>query len=548
MGPLDPSTLDERDLRKTAAAVALNKALPHPRKQLLVDISYLVERDTRTGVQRVVYKVLNELLRRNPSDFLVEPVYFDSARLMRYARQFCWKLLGLSTACPPDDLVESQAGDIFLGLDLAPDFVSRNGDKFVWLRNRGVQVHFVVYDLLPVLRPECFDPEVGRVFEQWAKIIAEVADGALCISRSVADELTQWLDASEVVRYRPFRIGYFHLGADMEAATTADRHGGPIPSTRGDQAPLQLLMVSTIEPRKGHAQTLDAFELLWSEGSDARLVIVGKAGWLVDRLIERIRTHPEFGHKLIWIDHADDAELIDLYRTSSGLLVASEGEGFGLPLIEAAYYGLPVICRDIPIFREVAGEHASYFDGYGGQSLAEALRAWMSRWAAGTLPDVGGMPTLTWQESTRQLLDTMFSARPYASWSPGRTLWFPAFDRRLQSEVGELYRGAIHSCGQEGLLARASGIRIPRGQYRIRVLGRLEGGAEACRFELWAGGSRELLKKERLQPSATLLLETVLELNHDARDVEFAVWVGPSARVDFIGVELHPGELDKPSP
>ena len=547
MAALDVDALDERDLRKTAAAVALNKAMPRLRKQLLVDVSYLVERDTRTGVQRVVYKVLNELLRHDSTGYLVEPVYFDPSGLMRYARQFCWKLLGLSRACPPDDVVEPAAGDLFLGLDLAPDFVSRNGDRFTWLRNRGVRIHFVVYDLLPVLRPECFDSEVGKVFEHWARVVADVADGVLCISRSVADEFRNWLDASEAVRHRPLRIGYFHLGADLESASAEGQHTEARRRIAEGKKPLQFLMVSTVEPRKGHAQTLDAFELLWSEGSEARLVIVGKAGWMVNQLIERIKKHAEFGQRLIWIDHADDAQLIDLYRSSACLLVPSEGEGFGLPLIEAARYGLPLICRDIPVFREVAGEHAIYFDGYEAASLADALRAWVVRWAAGTLPDAGSMPTLTWHESTQQLLGAMLSGEPYASWSPGGSICLPAFDRRLYSEVGDLLRGAIHSRGKVGQLVRGAGIRVPRGHYRIRVFGQLEGDASGCWFELWAGSSRELLKAERLQSAATLLLETTLELGHDAGDVEFAIRVSRSARVDFRGLDFHLRELGEAS-
>lgn len=51
-------------------------------------------------------------------------------------------------------------------------------------------------------------------------------------------------------------------------------------------------MVSTVEPRKGHAQTLSAFESLWEQGQDINLVIVGKRGWLVDELVARLETIP----------------------------------------------------------------------------------------------------------------------------------------------------------------------------------------------------------------------------------------------------------------
>jgi glycosyltransferase involved in cell wall biosynthesis len=59
-------------------------------------------------------------------------------------------------------------------------------------------------------------------------------------------------------------------------------------------------MVGTVEPRKGYAQTIDAFELLWSKGEEVNLVIVGKAGWHVEELVERLRDHPLRGKRLFW--------------------------------------------------------------------------------------------------------------------------------------------------------------------------------------------------------------------------------------------------------
>ena len=50
-----------------------------------------------------------------------------------------------------------------------------------------------------------------------------------------------------------------------------------------------------------------------------------------------------------------------LYRAARLVLLPSEAEGFGLPLIEALACGAPVAASDLPVFREVAGDAASYF-------------------------------------------------------------------------------------------------------------------------------------------------------------------------------------------
>ena len=59
------------------------------------------------------------------------------------------------------------------------------------LRDRGVRVDFVVYDMLPVLHPEWFPPEVPAPHREWLRSVAAIADGLVCISDTVADELPQ---------------------------------------------------------------------------------------------------------------------------------------------------------------------------------------------------------------------------------------------------------------------------------------------------------------------------------------------------------------------
>ena len=84
-------------------------------------------------------------------------------------------------------------------------------------------------------------------------------------------------------------------------------------------------------------------------------------------------------------------------------MAASEGEGFGLPLIEAAQRGLSIIARDIPVFREVAGGHAHFFSGYGDAPIAQAVREWLPLRAKGAETRSDRMPWLTWTQSAAQL-------------------------------------------------------------------------------------------------------------------------------------------------
>jgi glycosyltransferase involved in cell wall biosynthesis len=162
-------------------------------------------------------------------------------------------------------------------------------------------------------------------------------------------------------------------------------------------------MVGTIEPRKGHEQALVAFERLWQQGCDYRLVIVGKQGWLVDECAEALLQHPELGKRLFWLDSASDVHVQWLYQKSHGLLACSWAEGFGLPLIEAARHGLPLLVRDIPVFREVAGNNAWYFNANSGDELAHSIRDWVLLYQKGDHPPVDGLQWLSWADSARAL-------------------------------------------------------------------------------------------------------------------------------------------------
>ena len=157
-----------------------------------------------------------------------------------------------------------------------------------------------------------------------------------------------------------------------------------------------FLQVSTLEPRKGYAQLLDAFDHLWLTGTDVNLVIVGRRGWMVSNLVRRIKHHPALNKKLFWFSHATDAELAALYNQSTGVVVASEAEGFGLSVVEGLWYKKPVIARDIPVFREIGDDNLVYFFGKDPEAIAEAVSSVLqspAKFAAKTIK------AISWSES-----------------------------------------------------------------------------------------------------------------------------------------------------
>ena len=378
-------------------------------KRLFIDVTVLAQVDPRSGIQRVVRAILNELISLPPEGFRIEPVSVTQDGL-RYERAFTCKLFNFSPLAVDDDLVEAKNGDIFLGLDLSCDAVVRCQSVFDNLRQKGAKVYFVVYDILPMLKPWYFQDVLVDIFGQWLNTITEVGDGALCISRSVADELHSWTILNPPKRIGKFSIGAFHLGADLEASLPTNCGGDLNVGLQGAmQSMPSLLMVGTLEPRKGHRQSLEAFELLWASNTQICLIIVGSQGWKTELLAERLRSHPEMGKRLFWLERGSDEILNKLYQNSTALLMSSEGEGFGLPLIEAARYNLPIIARDLPVFREIASRNAFYFQGGEAADLGNAVQEWLHLYNERKIPESRKMRWLTWRESTTQLCQTFLN-------------------------------------------------------------------------------------------------------------------------------------------
>lgn len=401
---VEPAPAKPEELVSLAEAVALSIPPRFASLQLLVDISVLVQYDAKSGIQRVVRSILKELLINPPQGYRVEPVYATTDQGHRYARRFTLNFLNCPESALKDEPIEYQAGDIFLCLDLSHQIVISYHAFFEQMQRHGVKIWFTIYDLLPIIMPNAFPDKVAQLHHTWLGVLAEIGD-AVCISKAVADELAGWIKTNEPARQRPFKIGWFHLGANIGASDPskgmADTSEALLKHMAGRPS---FLMVGTLEPRKGHTQTLAALEILWEEGLEANLVIVGQQGWKMEALVDRLNHHPEQGKRLFWLEGISDEYLEKIYAAGACLIAASEGEGFGLPLIEAAQHNLPIIARDIPVFREVAGKHAHYFNGFDPQSLAESVKSWLIANAQGGAPQPDGMPWLTWEQSTRQLL------------------------------------------------------------------------------------------------------------------------------------------------
>lgn len=543
---------ESRAWEDIAKSIALSISSQPRQRQLLIDISALVQIDIKTGIQRVVRSILRELLINPPPGYRVEPIYATHIHNYCYARKFTLTFLGCPDSALVDEPIEFNNGDIYLGLDLHHNVVLNKKALYQKMRDHGVQVYFVVYDLLPVFRPDVFPEGSAALHASWLNTISQT-DGAICISRSVADEFSEWISIARPDRLRPFKIGWFHLGGDVSSSVPTSglpANAKTILRTFGSRP--TFLMVGTIEPRKGYIQTLLAFEKLWSEKIDVNLVIVGHEGWkglsneyrrTIPLITSRLLNHPELGHHLFWLQGVSDEYLEDIYNASTCLIAASEGEGFGLPLIEASQHKLPIIARDIPVFREVALNNAYYFSGLGATEMARAVKDWLLLSKAGNAPKSDTMPWLTWAQSSEQLLDVVLRDKWMTHWMQDGGYRYFGADTRLHSQVGKPDGLDIHTTGVAGCILHGPYLALEPGTYQIRIHGHItSSGTPPAYADIAIQKGSKLLSSTliAISPQSGLIGEMKVSLNASVTDFEVRVWVSKKSDLSISKLEILP--------
>jgi glycosyltransferase involved in cell wall biosynthesis len=113
--------------------------------------------------------------------------------------------------------------------------------------------------------------------------------------------------------------------------------------------------------------------------------------------------------RLVFHDGATDAEYAEVLENATALVHASRAEGFGIPLVEAMRLGTPVVVSDIPIFREIGGDAALFFDPDRPESLVGALRSLdrEGEWERRSAASVVVAARFNWAASADRLLELM---------------------------------------------------------------------------------------------------------------------------------------------
>jgi glycosyltransferase involved in cell wall biosynthesis len=395
--------LNDNALRNEAKLFAANFD-SRTKSRLLIDVTMTAKFDYRSGIQRVVKELTRSLVRAEFPMPEIQLVRLENQKLLT-ANRFIEKNHEIPQMTLGQDIeIEVKQGDSILLLDSTWEKYADFIPFLQSIRSLGGRVGTVIYDLIPVQFPQYCVDNLPSVFKKWLKSACEQSDILCCISQDVADNLSAYRLDANIAPEKEIMISSFNLGCDLSVI----EHERTI---RNEVTKLQKVnghvycVIGTLEPRKGHAFILDAFDVLWQGGSENVLIFAGKQGWKVDDLVGRINSHPLINKNLYYFVNPSDAEINLIYEKSQALISASEAEGFGLPIVEAAIHGKPSLVSDIAVFREVGGIGAIYFDRNNVDSLVKCIKEIDQMSSKSLLQMAQSVKCTSWVESSIQLLE-----------------------------------------------------------------------------------------------------------------------------------------------
>ena len=226
------------------------------------------------------------------------------------------------------------------------------------VKARGGRIAVLVHDTIPLEHPEFTKAGIPEVFGRKLRAVAAHAD---LVIHTTKDARTR-TEAQLARRGRVPRGLVANLGV-----TLVDPDWRHLPPGLDLTAPY-VLSIGTVEPRKNHELLLK----VWRDGRDLpRLIVAGSMGWADPATFARLATTPG----VTLISGLDDAAVAALLSGARALVFPSLAEGFGLPPLEAAARGVPVIVADLPVFRELLGDYPVYLSPSDSYSWMETIRA-----------------------------------------------------------------------------------------------------------------------------------------------------------------------------
>jgi glycosyltransferase involved in cell wall biosynthesis len=225
----------------------------------------------------------------------------------------------------------------------------------------GATVVVMIHDTIPLDHPEWSGKGAPSRLAAALDACIQFSDLILCPSTFAADSVRRHRPARQPVLVAPLGI------------TLATADNSLLPPGLNLTHPY-FVALGTIEPRKN----IDLLLRVWAElgangteGTCPHLHLIGQRGWNSTALFRTLNSAPFMGQTVFEHGALPDAAVMALLQGARGFLAPSRAEGFGIPVVEAACLGLPVLATDLAVTREILGDYPTYLP-------PDDIAAWLS--------------------------------------------------------------------------------------------------------------------------------------------------------------------------
>ena len=389
---------------------------PYPKVNVIIDVTNSTRDPANSGVIRVTRRLCRALQEYIDPLFVVWdqqqgayvlPVKQEYDQLGQFNGP---RLTDDKHLSPDGQRIKLEDGSSFFAdrttwLLLAETVQGENGEHIErFARTHGIQLASIFYDAIPVLRPEFCNDEVRQNHGQYMSWLSR-CDVVVPISDFSGQCLKEFWKGNEVQQ------------TSVRANLLPGEFGGSSRNRYVDTplaGKVQMLCVSTLEPRKNHTNLIRACLLMEQRHPelDWSLTLVGNRYAGAFDIADYVESVARENPRVTWLGIVDDDTLHRCYQEASFTIYPSMIEGFGMPIVESLWHGRPCICYEEGVMAEIAADGGCVTtDVMDEEILSDTIYRLCTdkEWLRSLSREAVARKIKTWDDYTRELLEILAS-------------------------------------------------------------------------------------------------------------------------------------------
>jgi len=325
-------------------------------------LSWIIDRQ-RTGVDNYLYGTLEKMIKMGKSENITlihhkkseDPVY-------QHCKDVLIPHVPLNLTCYIGMPYAVKKANV----DVLHFPAHWHTQSLAFFLNRNVKKILTIHDLIPLLYPDSYSPNLARKWNTSLKLIVNRVDHVIAVSQKTRDDCIKYLKIPpENITVIPngFNDAFQHLQNIEEVKKY-------IKTTYNLDD--YILFAGRIEARKNLTTLIKAFYQLKKSGLNHKLAIIGGKGWKHEEVLHEIQ-RLNLQHEVIFPGYVPDEDLVKFYNAADLFVYPSLYEGFGLPPLEAMASGIPVITSNTSSLPEVVDDAGIMVDPLDVEALTEAM-------------------------------------------------------------------------------------------------------------------------------------------------------------------------------